>query len=173
MKLKLLAALLLGAAALPAAATTLVIDSGWQDDTIEVANVPSVNSPWEFTLSGNAFFRVTDAFIVGDIFTITDAANSISTQTSFTTDGATVEEFAGVNWDDTSYSRISLLLGAGTYAITIAGDCAGGCSAGLGVRLDTATAAVIPEPASWAMMVAGFGLVGSAFRSRRRTTVTA
>ena len=27
----------------------------------------------------------------------------------------------------------------------------------------------VPEPASWAMMVAGFGLVGFAVRSRRRS----
>lgn len=29
----------------------------------------------------------------------------------------------------------------------------------------------VPEPASWAMMLAGFGLVGGAMRSRRRATV--
>ena len=30
----------------------------------------------------------------------------------------------------------------------------------------------VPEPASWALMVGGFGLVGGALRSRRRTAVT-
>jgi len=30
----------------------------------------------------------------------------------------------------------------------------------------------VPEPASWAMMLGGFGLVGGAMRSRRRTTVS-
>jgi len=29
----------------------------------------------------------------------------------------------------------------------------------------------VPEPASWAMMVGGFGLVGGALRSRRKTAV--
>ena len=29
-----------------------------------------------------------------------------------------------------------------------------------------------PEPASWALMVGGFGLVGGAMRSRKRTAVT-
>jgi len=28
-----------------------------------------------------------------------------------------------------------------------------------------------PEPASWAMMLAGFGLIGGAMRARRRTQV--
>lgn len=30
----------------------------------------------------------------------------------------------------------------------------------------------VPEPASWAMMLAGFGIVGGAIRNRRRTVVT-
>lgn len=33
-------------------------------------------------------------------------------------------------------------------------------------------AAAVPEPATWAMMVAGFGLVGGALRGRRRTKVS-
>lgn len=35
----------------------------------------------------------------------------------------------------------------------------------------TAQAAAVPEPATWAMMIAGFGLVGSSMRRRRRTTL--
>ena len=30
----------------------------------------------------------------------------------------------------------------------------------------------VPEPASWAMMLGGFGLVGGAMRARRKTSVT-
>ena len=33
--------------------------------------------------------------------------------------------------------------------------------------------AAVPEPASWAMMIGGFGLVGGAARARRRTTAFA
>lgn len=33
--------------------------------------------------------------------------------------------------------------------------------------------AVVPEPATWAMLIAGFGLVGAAARQRRRTVVAA
>ncbi len=39
--------------------------------------------------------------------------------------------------------------------------------------LDGVSAAAVPEPASWAMMLGGLGLVGSALRSRRRNTVAA
>lgn len=37
----------------------------------------------------------------------------------------------------------------------------------------TVVAATIPEPASWALMLAGFGLTGAAMRRRHRTLVTA
>jgi hypothetical protein len=38
----------------------------------------------------------------------------------------------------------------------------------VGVPFDASTPAGVPEPASWAMMVGGFGLVGSAMRRRQR-----
>jgi hypothetical protein len=49
----------------------------------------------------------------------------------------------------------------------------GGKTTGLGVAFDnfnpgTGPDAPIPEPASWAMLIAGFGLVGAAARRRRR-----
>jgi hypothetical protein len=37
----------------------------------------------------------------------------------------------------------------------------------------TLSSAAVPEPASWAMLIAGFGLVGVAARRRQRTVVTA
>jgi len=45
--------------------------------------------------------------------------------------------------------------GTGRYTLTIA----------------EAGAAAVPEPASWAMMIAGFGLAGTALRRRPRVTV--
>lgn len=36
----------------------------------------------------------------------------------------------------------------------------------------TITVGNVPEPASWAMMIGGFGVVGGAARARRRTRVT-
>jgi hypothetical protein len=40
------------------------------------------------------------------------------------------------------------------------------------IRLDPVNAAAIPEPAAWAMMLGGFGLIGAASRRRVRATVT-
>ncbi|UAJ09240.1 PEPxxWA-CTERM sorting domain-containing protein [Polymorphobacter megasporae] len=41
------------------------------------------------------------------------------------------------------------------------------------VKSTVATIAAVPEPASWAMMVGGFGLLGSAMRRRQRSVVAA
>ena len=43
---------------------------------------------------------------------------------------------------------------------------------GLVTTFDVGAAAVVPEPATWAMMIAGFGLAGAAMRRRVRTAVT-
>lgn len=42
-----------------------------------------------------------------------------------------------------------------------------------GEPLGTLTISVVPEAASWAMMIAGFGLVGAGLRRRRRAFATA
>jgi len=37
----------------------------------------------------------------------------------------------------------------------------------------TEAAAAVPEPATWGLMLAGFGVVGAGLRSRRRSTTVA
>jgi hypothetical protein len=44
---------------------------------------------------------------------------------------------------------------------------------GADVALFDASLLGVPEPASWAMLIAGFGLTGAAMRRRRRATVAA
>lgn len=38
----------------------------------------------------------------------------------------------------------------------------------LGVQIDGVTGGAVPEPASWAMLIGGFGLAGGAIRTRRK-----
>ena len=38
------------------------------------------------------------------------------------------------------------------------------------ISVDAAVTSGVPEPATWAMMLAGFGMVGAGMRSRRRST---
>ncbi|MES2289998.1 MAG: PEPxxWA-CTERM sorting domain-containing protein [Pseudomonadota bacterium] len=44
--------------------------------------------------------------------------------------------------------------------------------AGATITASTAIPAAVPEPATWAMMIGGFGVMGVAMRRRRRTTVS-
>jgi hypothetical protein len=53
-----------------------------------------------------------------------------------------------------------------TFNVTNVGQVSGNPS-GLRVEFLTSDAAVVPEPANWAMLIAGFGLVGAAARRRR------
>ena len=89
-----LAAMLAGVAG-PAAAVPLIIDSGWYNDLVTAVGKPSPDSPYTFTLSGNAIFRISDTLIPGAIFTATDAGNGILAATTFTTDGAAIDAYNG------------------------------------------------------------------------------
>jgi hypothetical protein len=42
----------------------------------------------------------------------------------------------------------------------------------LGANFQFSATTGVPEPAAWAMMLAGFGLVGSAMRRRSKVAVT-
>lgn len=72
-------------------------------------------------------------------------------------------------------------LDAGLHAISILQFEDGG-AAGMSLRMDdqplgtdilqTDTAGAVPEPASWALMIGGFALVGAAMRRRRRSVAS-
>lgn len=55
------------------------------------------------------------------------------------------------------------------YAFTSSGNWNDFSGLNIGVRLGDSLTAGVPEPASWALMIAGFGLVGGAMRRRRET----
>jgi hypothetical protein len=165
------AALLAATSIAPAYATMITADSGWQDDQTDGPDIPSMNSSWDFTLTGNGIFSVADCCAPGDVFTLSGGATGVSTYYA----GLFTDVQAGGSyssyWTDASFSKIAVALAAGTYSITITGDCGAGCPAGFGVRLDSVSGSV-PEPASWALMLGGFGMVGGAMRSRRKAAVT-
>jgi len=75
---------------------------------------------------------------------------------------------SGYNWMSDGapnpLAAYSGLLDGGTYWTQ-------GENLNFGVRVDAASGAV-PEPASWALMLGGFGLVGGAMRSRRKAAVS-
>lgn len=90
--------------------------------------------------------------------TIFGAGNVVAAQSALFTNG-----LGNAAWDQKSWT---FTLAAGTYTLALHGVGAGNAWDVLidDVRLD-ATAAV-PEPASWAMMIGGFALIGAAMRRR-------
>lgn len=71
---------------------------------------------------------------------------------------------------DGSNARGSLIIDAGgnLFGTTTAGGWGGTIYRLSGAGFVTPGGGVIPEPATWAMLIAGFGLVGAGLRIRRR-----
>jgi hypothetical protein len=165
---KILAAALASAAmiaiATPASAQVLVLDGGWQDDTLSAPFVPTDNSPWSFTITSSAILSVVDCCVTGDTYFLSGDVTGVTTFYAGSASDVQASGAYGSYWVDSAYSKISLLVGPGTYSFSITGDGVGGTPAGLGVRLDSA----VPEPAAWGMMIGGFAFAGFAMRARVR-----
>ena len=159
-------ALALLVAPLPASATILALDGGWSDDSLSVVGQPTVNSAWTFTIANGARFSLTDCCLVGDVWTLSGDIAGVTTVGVGPNDIRATGSY-GANWLNPTLGKFTKYLGAGTYNFSVTGDGGGGLPAGLGLRLDSA----IPEPASWAMLIAGFGLIG--MTQRRRNLVVA
>ncbi|MBO9574628.1 MAG: PEP-CTERM sorting domain-containing protein [Sphingobium sp.] len=152
----------------PASATVLIANTGWHSDSVSVAGQASSNSPWTFTVDAASILSVTDDFVVGDIYTLSgDITGSTTFYAGNVGDVQANGSFAAA-WLSGRFSKIAVLVGPGSYSFSIAGDCAGGCPAGFGVRLDTAPA--VPEPMTWALMATGLGAVGFSMRRRKVNT---
>lgn len=82
---------------------------------------------------------------------------------TFTHPGATGKDAAGMNWTAQSFSFL-----AGGPLTTIMFTTNGTAQGAYGPALDNVSILGVPEPAAWALMLAGFGLVGGAMRRRQR-----
>lgn len=146
----------------PASATNLVVDSGWQSDVLTTAGLPTSKSVWTFTVATSAVLSITDYFIPGDTYTISGDLSGVTLFFAGSSTDIQATGLYGDAWDDDTYSKIALNVGPGTYSFSITGDGAGGGTpAGLGLRLDSSA---LPEPASWALLVVAFGMVGLTMR---------
>jgi hypothetical protein len=150
--------------AMPVSATTLTIGSGWQADVISAPGAPTSKSAWTFTVATHAILSIVDGYIPDDVYTL--SGDFLGTTSFYEGSASAVQATGsyGYAWTDSSYSKIALWVAPGTYSFSITGNGAGGTPSGLGVRLDVAA---VPEPASWVMMVAAFGIVGATLRRRR------
>lgn len=151
-------------AAVPAGAVTLTVDTGWHYDQVWAPLLPSEKSLWILALDAPAHFSLTDAFVPGDTYSLTGAIFAKTTVFAGPNDiRATGAPFAVAGWLGATYGKFTTYLAAGTYVFTVTGDLVGGVPGGFYLRADT----YLPEPATWARMIVGFGLVGSALRRRK------
>lgn len=170
------AVIALAALAGTAARADVVIGSGWQGDTVDDFVIPSESSPFTFTLGAGLYaFTLTDEFGAGDVFTVTVNGGASYTSalplltTNFDNSAGPEAPYATDSWLDPTLTRLQITLGAGTYSLNVTDSCGGGCPAGFAYRLDQLAAAPgVPEPATWALLIAGLSATGIAMRHRRQ-----
>ncbi len=136
-----------------------VLDMGWSSDTIKWSFVDSEESPCAYDLATPAYFRITDAFVVGDTFYVYDFGTLILTTTASYAGASTGFLNSGESaWQNPVYSGGEVLLAVGAHNLTIQGDGAGGVPAGFYTQLTSAVPAV-PAPGAILMGSLGAGLV--------------
>ena len=167
----------LAVAAGAAKADTLTLGGGWDTfyfGTADYSANPPYYSPFQdisgtplefdFTLAGNAFLKVTDAYYTGDWFDIFINGANQGTTSPYTFDTVFTDNY-DVAFHDPSWSSAYYYLPAGSYAVTGYAIYSPYGLGGGGIEL----ASNIPEPAGWAMMLTGFAGIGGLARRRRQT----
>ncbi len=179
----LAAAFLVGAAVAPSAASAVTITFGGTSATNGTAS-------WGLNFGDSATFgggvSTLGAFTHSFDFSIDYLSNASSTVTSILLGGDDID-FTSIDIDGSSYTGCNdgvfpctsadsfkidaLALGLGAHTITVNGNRIGG--SGAASYSGTLEVAAVPEPATWGMLILGFGLVGAGMRSRKRQVVLA
>ena len=185
---------LAGAAALASAsaaqATITVVDAGTNVDVTRVHNDVDPNrtsyinyqSPDPLPAADGSFSDMltfyNDTACFYNLSVLAQFAADGTAAVNFTTltlSGAGVTggvmDFAGPvsNGTANTYAISNIALGIGTYTINLAGT-ANSDAAFQGTVKFNLAAAGVPEPATWGLMLLGFGLMGSSMRRRRART---
>lgn len=110
------------------------------------------------TISGNFGFQANDYLPFDD-----DGFVAVNGNNLLSYSVGTVGSFGNSGWQAFSYTATS----AGTYTLSFGARNNGDNFSSSGAVLDNVSVAPgVPEAATWAMMIAGFGLVGAAMRRR-------
>ncbi|PTD25669.1 PEP-CTERM sorting domain-containing protein [Sphingomonas fennica] len=131
---------------------------GYTGDVLRNLGTSSVTATLADAVDGFGFFLEPNVFS-NFLFTITTSDGTVVNQLIQGNSGA---KFFGWNGPGITNFTISVASGAGGFAF---GDF-------FLYRRDITNVPIVPEPASWALMIAGFGLMGAALRRARAERVT-
>ena len=128
--------------------------------TSDVSQVSAVNGYTFQTITG-----ITGSFNGSNI---TGLANVTGSNNQFYLTGPFFLDGNGLGFSTAAGSAVNLFVTNGTgYRVN-----AGGLSTGLVTASASAVTAAVPEPATWAMMLLGFGGIGFAMRHRSKVRTT-
>jgi hypothetical protein len=180
------AAAILSAVALPALAVDNIVQNTWYSAQFgPTATAPSsvfgpgvlpgtspsgVLAPsgttWTITLGSAESLTVVDVEEPGDQFSVFDNGSPLGLTSTPVFSGGNIGECISCALADQDYSRGVFGLSAGTNVITI--TFLGGIGDGEVDFFVGAPQTGTPEPATWALMLAGFAGLGAALRGRRK-----
>jgi PEP-CTERM motif len=157
--------LALGTASTANATIVLTPGSGWHE--FKFGDVgDAFADDFEFTLTSSSVFKITDAYFDGDQFALSGDGGATYADTSTPVNDGT---YVGTDWDaafaSPKFSSFSILLGPGSYDVIGKVLASPYGSGGAAVELAGA-----PEPAAWALMILGFGVIGGALRRQIRSS---
>ncbi len=121
---------------------------------------------YQFSTTTELSFFVTDAFAIGDRFEIFDGSASLGLTSNVAESDSVNLSDAQSAYDSGLYSTGEWVLGPGTYDISVLVASTPYGRGGAFVKLDTSSAAPVPEPAT--MILFGIGLLGLAGVSRKK-----
>lgn len=151
---------------------------GWNVDAANYQSQALVETNLAYPINWQYTFTATGNGVFSGSYSVTGAGDKFGLQPLYTTNDFTAGPLGGNTNDPTGSGTFSVLLTSGnTYTMSVAefgnlssanGLLANGSANALvnwNIAYDTAP---VPEPASWALLIGGFGLTGSALRRSRR-----